>query len=251
MIIRCIAIDDEPLALAQITGYIGKVPFLQLVKACPSALEALDVIATHPVDLIFADINMPDLNGMDFVKSLAKKPLIIFTTAYSEYAVESFRIDALDYLLKPFGYNDFLKSANKALRQMELLNAPVQSAPVVSTSGEETVSVNNDLYIKADYKMIRIDMSKILYIESQNEYVRIFSEDQKPVMSLLRMKVLEDKLPPEKFMRVHRSYMVNLSKITAVAHNRIIFGKDVYIPIGNQYKDKFTQYLDTHFLGKG
>lgn len=249
--IRCIAIDDEPLALTQITGYIGKVPFLQLVKACSSALEALEVIATHPVDLIFADINMPDLNGMDFVKSLVRKPLVIFTTAYSEYAVEGFRVDALDYLLKPFGYNDFLKAANKALRQMELLNAPATiPAPPAPTSAEETATTDNDLYIKADYKMIRIDMSKILYIESQNEYVRIFTEDQKPVMSLLSMKVLEDKLPSGKFMRVHRSYMVNLSKITAVAHNRIIFGKEVYIPIGSQYKDKFMQYLDTRFLGK-
>lgn len=245
--IRCIAIDDEPLALTQITGYIEKVPFLQLVKSCSSALEALDVIAPQPVDLIFADINMPDLNGMDFVKSLVKKPLVIFTTAYSEYAVEGFRVDALDYLLKPFGYGDFLKAANKALRQMELLKP---SAIVPEVKDENSPSESKDLYIKADYKMIRIDMSKILYIESQNEYVRIFTEDQKPVMSLISMKLLEEKLPSGKFMRVHRSYMVNLSKITAVANNRIIFGKDTYIPIGNQYKDKFTQYLDTRFLGK-
>ena len=237
--IRCMAIDDEPLALTQITSYIEKVPFLQLVKSCSSALEALDVIASQPVDLIFADINMPDLNGMDFVKSLVKKPLVIFTTAYSEYAVEGFRVDALDYLLKPFGYGDFLKAANKALRQMELLKP---SAIVPEVKDENSPSESKDLYIK--------DMSKILYIESQNEYVRIFTEDQKPVMSLISMKLLEEKLPSGKFMRVHRSYMVNLSKITAVANNRIIFGKDTYIPIGNQYKDKFTQYLDTRFLGK-
>ncbi|MEY8612392.1 LytTR family DNA-binding domain-containing protein [Parabacteroides segnis] len=245
--IRCIAIDDEPLALTQITGYISKVPFLQLVKACSNALEALDVIASQPVDLIFADINMPDLSGMDFIKSLVKKPLVIFTTAYSEYAIEGYRVDAIDYLLKPFGYSDFLKAANKALRQMELLNAPPSPPPVKEENGQPE---NNALYIKADYKMVRIDMNKIIYIESQNEYVRIFTEDQKPVMSLLSMKLLEERLPPDKFMRVHRSYMVNLSKITAVANNRIIFGKDVYIPIGNQYKDKFTLYLETHFLGK-
>lgn len=248
--IRCIAIDDEPLALTQITGYIGKVPFLQLVKACSNALEALEVISSNPVDLIFADINMPDLNGMDFVKSLVKKPLIIFTTAYSEYAVEGFRVNALDYLLKPFGYGDFLKAANKALRQMELMKAPATSPTQQVPRDESIQPENSNLYIKADYKMIRIDMNKILYIESQNEYVRIFTEDQKPVMSLLSMKLLEERLPSDRFMRVHRSYMVNLSKITAVANNRIIFGKDVYIPVGNQYKDKFTLYLETHFLGK-
>lgn len=247
--IRCITIDDEPLALIQLTGYIEKVPFLKLVKACNSALEALDLLAKDPVDLIFADINMPDLNGVDFVKSLVNKPIIIFTTAYTEYAIEGFRVNALDYLLKPFGYNEFLKVANKALHQYEL-QAKIQQHPLPASPEVPAENGNNNLFIKADYKMIRLDMDKIIYMESQNEYIRIFFEDQKPVMTLLSMKKLEERLPAERFMRVHRSYIVNLEKITAVANNRIIYGKDTYIPIGNQYKDKFNEYLEKHYLGK-
>ena len=247
--IRCITIDDEPLALIQLTGYIEKVPFLKLVKACNSALEALDLLAKDPVDLIFADINMPDLNGVDFVKSLVNKPIIIFTTAYTEYAIEGFRVNALDYLLKPFGYNEFLKAANKALHQYEL-QAKIQQYPLPASPEVPAENSNNNLFIKADYKMIRLDMNKIIYMESQNEYLRIFFEDQKPVMTLLSMKKLEERLPAERFMRVHRSYIVNLEKITAVANNRIIYGKDTYIPIGNQYKDKFNEYLEKHYLGK-
>ncbi|MDH6358342.1 LytTR family DNA-binding domain-containing protein [Parabacteroides sp. PF5-9] len=238
--IRCIALDDEPLALAQITSYINKVPFLVLVKACSSPFEAMSVLSSNSVDLIFADINMPDLNGMDFVKSLVHKPMVVFTTAYSEYAVEGFKIDALDYLLKPFGFNDFLKAANKALRQVE------QSQSLLPEKEEET----NNLFIKTDYKMLRLDIDRILYIESQSEYVRIFMEDSKPIMTLLSMKSLEEKLPEDKFMRIHRSYIVHLQKIYAVAHNRVVFHKEVYIPIGNQYKDRFNSYIEKHFLGK-
>ncbi|MCD8193256.1 MAG: LytTR family DNA-binding domain-containing protein [Tannerellaceae bacterium] len=246
--IRCLAIDDEPLALQQITAYIEKVPFLTLVKACHSGFEALEIVASEAVDLIFADINMPDLNGMDFVKSLSSKPMVVFTTAWAEYAVEGFKIDALDYLLKPFGYNDFLKAANKALRQYELIHK--QEVAVAKEATVPAILEYDDLFIKADYKMIRIHIHSILYIESQSEYVRIFMEESKPVMTLLSMKVLEEKLPPEKFMRVHRSYIVNLQKISSIAHNRILFGKEIYIPIGNQYKEKFTTYVNKFFLGK-
>ena len=249
--IRCIAIDDEPLALQQLTGYIEKVPFLDLVKVCNNALEALDFLAKEPIDLIFTDINMPDLNGVDFAKSLINKPMIIFTTAYTEYAIEGFRVSALDYLMKPFGYNDFLRAANKALHQYELMSK-AQSIPfsVSTPSTNINESENNSLFIKADYKMIRLDTNSIIYMESQNEYIRIFLENQKPIMTLLSMKKLEERLPADKFMRVHRSYIVNLEKISAVANNRIIYGKDLYIPIGNQYKDKFYTYLEKHFLGK-
>ncbi|WP_297900866.1 LytTR family DNA-binding domain-containing protein [uncultured Parabacteroides sp.] len=242
--IRCIAIDDEPLALAQIVGYIGKVAFLELIKGCSSAMEALEIVNKEKTDLIFVDINMPDLNGMDFVKSLSHKPMIIFTTAYSEYAVEGFRVEALDYLLKPFGFNDFLRSANKALRQSELLS------PKPGSSTEIATGENEHLYVKADYKMIRLDIDKIIYAESKSEYVRIYLENEKPIMTLLSMKILEERLPMDKFMRVHRSFLVNTSKITAIANNRIIIGKDVYIPIGNQFKEKFNNYIDKHFLGK-
>lgn len=250
---KCITIDDEPLALAQLNAYIEKVPFLDLVKGCHTALEAFDVIASNRIDLIFVDINMPDLSGMDFVKSLTNKPLVIFTTAYSEYAIEGFKVDAIDYLLKPFSYADFLKAANKALHQYELLNRKEQPEEQQTQAAEKPANEKerNSLFVKADYKMVRLDLNTILYMESQNEYVRIFFEDQKPIMTLISMKMLEEQLPPNQFMRVHRSYIVNLTKITAIANNRIIFGKDVYIPIGNQYKDSFNAFLEKHYLGKG
>ncbi|CCY39360.1 uncharacterized protein BN472_00692 [Tannerella sp. CAG:118] len=249
IMIRCIAIDDEPLALIQLTGYIEKVPFLELVKACNNVLEALDLLAKDTVDLIFTDINMPDLNGVDFVKSLVNKPIIIFTTAYTEYAVDGFRVNAIDYLLKPLSYSEFLKATNKALHQYEL-QAKVQQHALPVLSEVLAENENSNLFIKADYKMIRLDMDKIIYMESQNEYIRIFFENQKPIMTLLSMKKLEERLPAERFMRVHRSYIVNLKKITAIANNRIIYGKDIYIPIGNQYKDRFNEYLEKHYLGK-
>lgn len=243
--ITCITIDDEPLALRQLTSYIEKVPFLHLLRECSSPFEAMTVLAEQPVDLIFADINMPDLNGMDFIKSLTKRPMVIFTTAYSEYAIEGFRVDAVDYLLKPFGFNDFLKAANKAHKQMTLLSP--QTAAATPTS-----PASNDKYIfvKSDYQMVRLDISNIKYIESQSEYVRIFMEEGKNIMTLLNMKSLEERLPADSFMRVHRSYIVNLKRIKAVAHNRIIYDKDTYIPVGNQYKEAFNAHLNRHLLGK-
>lgn len=244
--IRCIAMDDEPLALTQITGYIGKIPFLELIKACSSAFEALSVLSITPVDLIFADINMPDLNGMEFARSLKNRPMIIFTTAYSEYAIEGFKVDAVDYLLKPFGFQDFLKAANKAQHLAEL-QQPSSGAGTTEVQSKE--SGEKYLFVKADYKIIRLDTDKILYMESKSEYVRIFLEESKPIMTLLSMKALEERLPADRFMRVHRSFIVNLQKIQAVANNRIIFNKDAYIPIGNQYKKNFSNYLDKHSLG--
>lgn len=250
--IHCIAIDDEPLALVQISGYIRKVPFLKLVHACSNAFEAMEVLAKNNIDLVFIDIHMPDLNGMDFIKSLTKRPMVIFTTAYPEYALESFRVDALDYLLKPFGFNDFLKASNKAFRQSELMEKHTASPSEITPTPPQIPSSaeNNYLFIKADYKIIRIDINTILYIESQNEYVRIFTDDTKPVVTLLSMKALEERLPPSRFMRVHRSYIVNLQKIPAIANNRIIFGKETYIPVSNLYKEKFNNYMEKHFLGK-
>ena len=236
--IRCITIDDEPLALKQIATYIQKTPFLELVKACDSAFEALEVLKADGVDLMFVDINMPDLNGMEFVKSLSKKPQVVFTTAYSEYAAEGFKVDALDYLLKPIGYPDFLKAANKAKEWFELRNKP---------SKEELKTDTDFLFIKSEYKIVRIKFNDIKYIEGMREYVRIFVENGKPLMTLLSMKSLQAQLPENKFMRVHRSYMVNLDKITTIERQRIIFDGDVYIPVSDQYKDAFQQYIQDNF----
>ena len=182
MTIRCLAIDDEPLALKQIGSYIEKTPFLELIVLKNSGLDALEFMSSNQVDLIFVDINMPDLNGMDFVKSLKEKPYIIFTTAYSEYAIDGFKVDAVDYLLKPIGYNDFLKAVNKVKTQMDLKSAR-------STTSKSTP---DHLFVKSDYKLMRIELSEIKYIESMHEYVRIHLINDKPVMTLISSNQLKN-----------------------------------------------------------
>jgi DNA-binding LytR/AlgR family response regulator len=236
--IRCIAIDDEPLALTQIAGYIKKTPFLELVGQYESALKAINILENSPVDLMFVDINMPDLSGMDFVKTLENPPRIVFVTAYSEYALEGFRVDAIDYLLKPISYVDFLKSANK-----------VKSWFDINKQKSVEVRSNKDfLFIKSDYKLLRINFADIKYIEGMSEYIRIHLANSKPVMTLLSMKSIEEILPPDRFMRVHRSYIVNLTKISVIERNRIIFDGNVYIPVSEQYKKNFQSYIDKNFL---
>ena len=238
MKIRCIAIDDEPLALKQIDAYIRKTPFLESVRLFNSAIDAMEFLSLEKADLIFVDINMPDLNGLDFVKALTDKPGIIFTTAYSEYAIEGFRVDAIDYLLKPVSYNDFLKAVNKA-RQIFENN--------VSKSGR-VIQRPDHLFVKADYKIVRIELSDIKYIESMHEYVKIHLTDGKPVMTLLSLKSIEEQLPADKFMRVHRSYIVNKEKIRVVERNRIVFDNNVYIPVSDQYKEAFQEFINRNFI---
>ena len=238
MKIRCIAIDDEPLALKQIEAYIRKTPFLESVMLFNSAIDAMEFLSSEKADLIFVDINMPDLNGLDFVKALTDKPGIIFTTAYSEYAIEGFRVDAIDYLLKPVSYNDFLKAVNKA-RQIFENN--------VSKSGR-AIQRPDHLFVKADYKIVRIELSDIKYIESMHEYVKIHLTDGKPVMTLLSLKSIEEQLPSDRFMRVHRSYIVNKEKIRVVERNRIVFDNNVYIPVSDQYKEAFQEFINRNFI---
>ena len=239
MIIKCLALDDEPLALEKMSGYIRKTPFLELVGLCRSGFEAIDYLSGSKVDLLFADINMPDVNGLDFVKSLHKKPQIIFTTAFSEYAFEGFKVNALDYLLKPIGYNEFLKAANKARNYFET---------ILPGQGKED-SDREYLFVKSDYKIVRISLNDIIYIEGMREYVRIHLVNGKSIMPLLSLRVLEEQLPPAIFMRVHRSYIVNLQKITTIDHSRIIFDGKVHIPVSEQYKEFFQNFLNSHSLG--
>lgn len=236
--IKCIAIDDEPLALKQISNYIDKIPFLALMEQFESALQAISFLQDNEVDLMFVDINMPDLSGMDFVKSLNKPPKVIFTTAYSEYALEGFKVDAIDYLLKPISYSDFLKAADKAKERIK----PKETSNAIIETNEKF------LFIKSEYKTLRINLSDIKYIESQSEYLRIHIENQSPVMTLMSMKKMEQFLPENSFMRVHRSFMVNLNKVKIVERNRIVFDTDVYIPVSEQYKAKFQKYLNDNFL---
>ena len=219
--IRCLAIDDEPLALQQIVAYISKVPFLELAAQCQSALEARKFLEQDTVDAIFCDINMPDLNGMDFVKSLTVPPLIVFTTAYAEYAVEGFKVNAVDYLLKPFGMQDFQPSDQ-----------------------------DDTLFLKTEYRIVKVAIKDIRYVEAMSEYLKVHVENEpKPIVTLLSMKKMEERLPGY-FMRIHRSYIINLKMIQEVNKNRVIMDADTYLPIGDMYKEAFQAYLDTRFLGK-
>lgn len=232
------SIDDEPLALKQISSYIEKTPFLESVALCQSAFEAMNYLTNNEVDLMFVDINMPDLNGMDFVKSLTQRPQVIFTTAYSEYAMEGFQVDALDYILKPISYAIFLKAANKAMTWFELNH---KQAEIIQTT-------QDCIFVKSEYKLIRILLSEIKYIESSNEYIQIHMINDEPITTLIRLKVIEEQLPKEKFMRVHRSFIVNLDRVKVIERNRIIFDHNIYIPIGDQYRDSFQSFIDKTFL---
>ena len=239
--IRCMAIDDEPLALQQITAYIGTVPFLELAAQCQSALEAHQFLQDDTVDVIFCDINMPDLNGMDFIKTLTAPPLVVFTTAYAEYAVEGFKVNAIDYLLKPFGLQDFMRAANRIRDRL----TPATSTP------PSTVNMEDDtIFLKTEYRIVKVSISDIRYIEAMSEYLKVYLESEsKPIITLLSMKKMEERLP-DYFMRIHRSYIINLTKIQEVNKNRVIMDADTYLPIGDMYKDAFQSYLDTRFLGK-
>jgi len=239
MKISCIAVDDEPLAVKKISAYIQKTPFLELVAECRSAFEAMETLNSRDIQLLFVDINMPGLNGLEFVKSLTNKPYIVFTTAYSEYAVEGFQVDAADYLLKPITYSSFLKAANKVKNLIDL-NANSQKEIIRSTAGH--------LFVKSDHKLIRIEPDEIKYIESQHEYIKIHLTNSAPVMTQLSMKAIEEQLPSDRFLRVHRSYIVNLKKISVIERNRIVFDGKVYIPVSEQYKEKFKEYIDGNFV---
>ncbi|TLU98286.1 LytR/AlgR family response regulator transcription factor [Dyadobacter luticola] len=237
--LECIAVDDEPLALGLVCAFIEKTPFLNLAGKFSSAVEALQAINSKHIDVIFLDIQMPDLTGIELARILEKAgtraPRIIFTTAFNQYALDGFRVDAIDYLLKPFNYEEFLRAASKAQAYAELLQK-------ASSAGS---SENKDeyLFLKVEYQLVRIAYDDILYTEGLKDYVKVhLKSDPKPVLSLTSLKALEEKLPPSKFMRVHRSFIVNLDKISAVTRNTIQIAATT-IPVSDQYKESFNQYL--------
>ena len=236
--INTIAIDDEPLALQLVTGYIIKTPILKLAGKFDNPLDANEFLAENSVDLIFVDIQMPDLSGIEFTKLMAKGPKVIFTTAFAKYALEGYKLDIVDYLLKPFSYEEFLTAVNKA---QNIINLEHKAATGIEANSEF-------LFLKSDYKIRRINFDDILYVEGLKDYVKVFTRnDPKPILTLSSLKLLESKLPSGKFMRVHRSFIVNLEKIDTIDRSRIVFGKE-YIPVSDQYKDKFQEFLDKNFL---
>ena len=244
--IRCIAIDDEPLALRQIKNYIERVEKLELVTLCSNAIEAQDLLKTEQVDLLFVDINMPDINGIDFVRGLTDPPLVIFTTAYSEYALEGFRLNAVDYLLKPFSFDDFSRAAEKACSLRELHRMRDERAASVSTiESIDEASDNNDyISIKSDYKVNLVRYNDIIYIESVGEYIRLHLKDGSKLTTLFRLKNMETELPQKNFMRVHRSYIVNIDYVSSFARGKIYLSNGDYVPISINYRDTFREHFE-------
>ena len=230
---KCVIVDDEPLALDLLESYVRKTPFLELAGKYSSAVQAMKELAGHPADLIFLDIQMPELNGLEFSKMLPPDTRIVFTTAFDQYALDGYKVNALDYLLKPISYVDFLHAADKALHWFERM----QSSP----RKEEEI---DSIFVKSEYKLVQIELRNILYVEGLKDYIKIYEEDNpKPVLSLMSMKAMEDLLPASQFMRVHRSYIVRKDKIRVIDRGRIVFGK-TYIPISDSYKQAFQEYLD-------
>jgi len=248
MIINCIAVDDEPLALGLVCSFIAQTPFLNLVGRYASAVEALRAIHAQKVDLLFLDIQMPDLNGIELARVLdnskTNKPRIIFTTAYNQFALEGYRVDALDYLLKPFNYEEFLHAAHKALAYAQLVekSGATPVAPPAAPVAEERIE-DEYLFLKVEYQLVRLALSDILYIEGLKDYVKVWLRSaEKPVLSLTSLKSLEEKLPSKRFMRVHRSFIVSLDKINSITRNALQIGK-INIAVGDQYKEAFSKFL--------
>ena len=254
MTLNCCIIDDEPLALDLLESYVLKTPFLKLTGKYLGALQAMNEIQSSEVDLIFLDIQMPGLNGLDFSRMISEKARIIFTTAFNQYALDSYKVNALDYLLKPISYLDFLQAANKALRWFEIVRRPAASvltqenAPQPTSATQAAKEEIDSIFVKSDYKLVQVKLDNILYIEGLKDYIKICTDDDsKPLLSLMSIKSMEELLPSGRFMRVHRSFIVHVDKIKIIDRNRIVFGK-TYIPVSDSYKKEFNAFLKDRSL---
>ena len=237
--ITCVIVDDEPMALNLVESYVDKTPFLVLKKKCSSAIEAMEFIKSEPVDLLFLDIQMPDLTGIEFSKMLPKETRVIFTTAFDQYALEGIKVEALDYLLKPFDYAEFLAAANKANTWFELVKG--QKQPIVNEEKEF-------LFVKSEYKQLRIKLADVLYFEGLKDYIKIWLKDNpKAILTLMSLKSLEQELPKTHFMRVHRSFIVSLKNIEVIERSQIIINKQ-RITISEQYKPNFLEFVNNNSL---
>ena len=229
----CVIVDDEPLALDLLESYVRKTPYLELAGKYSSAVQALQALGGQAADLMFLDIQMPELSGLEFSKMLPPDTRIVFTTAFDQYALDGYKVNAVDYLLKPISYADFLRATDKARHWYER----AQSSP----AREEEI---DSIFVKSEYKLVQVDLRRILYVEGLKDYIKIYEEENpKPILSLMSMKAMEDLLPASQFMRVHRSYIVRKDKIRVIDRGRIVFGK-AYIPVSDSYKAAFQAYLD-------
>ncbi len=239
--LRSCVIDDEPLASGLIASYIEKTPFMTLVGEFSSPRDAIQLILDGGADVVFLDIQMPQLNGIEFARIIPPSTRIVFTTAFDNYAVEGFRVNALDYLLKPVSYEEFLAAANRALQWVEMARSG-------SAANSSTSSSNDYIIVKSEYKLVQIPVNDILYIEGLKDYVKIYTTDNdRCIMTLMSMKTLERSLPADRFMRVHRSFIVNTGKIKVIERNRIVFGK-TYIPVSESYKQAFSDYVSARSI---
>lgn len=236
MILTCAIIDDEPLAAGLLESYAKKTPYLNLTGTYNSAVTAMRDLREHPVQLLLLDIQMPELSGIEFAKILPRDTKVIFTTAFPQYAVEGFKVNALDYLLKPVSYQDFLQATDKALDWFSVVQK------------QQTYERDRYLFVKSDYKLQRIALDSILFIEGLKDYVRFYLTSGERVMSLMSMKRLEDYLPRPEFMRTHRSYIVHMPKVSSVDRLRLVVGPELYIPISDNYKDDVMNYIEQHTL---
>ncbi len=235
--ITCLIADDEPMALSLIESYVLKTPFLELKAKCNSAIKAMEFLETDSdIDLFFLDIQMPDLTGIEFSKLLPAKSKVIFTTAFDQYAIEGYKVNALDYLLKPFDYNEFLNAAQKARNHIE-------TNSLQNTENQQNNKNSDFIFVKSEYRQIKINFNEILYIEGLKDYVKIYtSSHPRPILTLMSLKKLEEELPSEQFMRVHRSYIISLEKIEAIERNHVVI-KDGFITIAPNYKDILMEYI--------
>ena len=240
--IACITIDDEPLALKQLDNYVKKTPFLQLTGSFHSAAEAKQHLKSHSADVIFTDINMPDCSGMQFVKELENPPLIVFSTAYEEYAVESFRIDAIDYLLKPYSYQEFLKAALKVKQYHEWKSA--------GSGNAESNATDNYFFVRADNQNAKIMIDEILYVEAMSEYIRIHFKDGKSLMTFMSIKLMIETLPSDRFMRIHRSYIASLKDIHSFRRSEVELNDGTVLPVSATYKEEIQKYIDNKTVGR-
>lgn len=239
MKIRTVIIDDEPIALEKLRSYVAKVPFLELVGQFSSAVEATDCIINEPVDAVFTDISMPDLDGMKFIESLSCPPMVVFTTAYSQYAIDSYRLAAVDYLLKPYGFADFQRAANKLL-QLYQGRAP-----------RKADDVTRSLFVKTDYRYVRVDLSAIRYIKGYGEYLQLFVEGQaSPLLTLSSFAAIRDKLT-DSFVQIHRSYIVNMDRVERIEKSRVVMDAETWLPVSDSFRSDFLGYLSRHSAGGG
>lgn len=232
--LRCLAVDDEPLALDLLEDNISQVPYLQLVGKCRNALEALKFLQQETVDLIFLDIQMPGLTGLQFIQSLTQKPMIILITAYEKFALEGFNLDVIDYLVKPVAFDRFLKACNKAFELHNLKTKRPESAEIVP----------DYFFVNVEYSLVKVEFADIRWIEGLKDYIKIFlKSSSKPVVTRMSMKSLEEQLPSSKFIRVHKSYIVSIAAITSVRKNSVFIDAEE-IPIGENYKDALNLVIN-------